>query len=97
MNQQSTANAAAAPAAPVALDGQFHERPFSPISGWLMLPVTLALIAGAVWLVITAAREATPTPILGAIPAFLLFVLSLCGYFIVNPNESRALVLFGHP
>jgi regulator of protease activity HflC (stomatin/prohibitin superfamily) len=96
MNQQSTANAAAASAAPVALDGQFHERPFSPISGWLMLPVTLALIAGAVWLVITAAREATPTPILGAIPAFLLFLISLCGYFIVNPNESRALVLFGH-
>lgn len=95
MNQQSAANASAA-AAPVALDGQFHERPFSPISGWLMLPVTLALIAGAVWLVITAAREATPTPILGAIPAFLLFLISLCGYFIVNPNESRALVLFGH-
>ena len=28
----------------IVLDGQFHEKPFRAISGWLMLPVSLALL-----------------------------------------------------
>jgi regulator of protease activity HflC (stomatin/prohibitin superfamily) len=31
-----------------------------------------------------------------ALPAGVLFFLSLVGYFVVGPNDSRTLVLFGH-
>ncbi|NBQ14452.1 MAG: SPFH domain-containing protein [Proteobacteria bacterium] len=65
----------------IVLDGQFHEKPFRAISGWLMLP---------------AARNQEPGVGLLAIPCMLLFILSLVGYFVISPNESRALVLFGH-
>ena len=78
------------------LDGKFHESPFRPFSGWLLAPVSVALLGGAVLLVVTAARHSEPLPGLLAVPCGILFLLSLCGYFIVNPNESRALVLFGH-
>ena len=78
------------------LDGKFHEGPFRPFSGWLLAPVSVALLGGAVLLVVTAARHSGPLPGLLAVPCGILFLLSLCGYFIVNPNESRALVLFGH-
>ena len=80
----------------IVLDGQFHEKPFRAISGWLMLPVSLALLAAPVLLLVFAARNHEPGVGLLAIPCMLLFLLSLVGYFVISPNESRALVLFGH-
>jgi vacuolar-type H+-ATPase subunit I/STV1 len=81
---------------PIAPDGQFKERPFAPLSGWLLLPVTLGLAALAVGSVVTAVRRGEPPVALLALPAGVLFFLSLVGYFVVGPNDSRTLVLFGH-
>ncbi len=78
---------------PIATDGQFRERPFSPLSGWLVLPLTLGLAACAVAAVVMADQ---PPVALLAVPCALLFLLSLFGYFVVGPNDSRTLVLFGH-
>lgn len=86
----------AAPLSPMVLDGQFRERGFRPVSGWLMLPVSLVLLAAPVLFVVHAVRNEAPAAVLLAIPCGLLFVLSVIGYFVVSPNDSRTLVLFGH-
>ena len=41
------------------LDGKFHESPFRPFSGWLLAPVSVALLGGAVLLVVMAARHSS--------------------------------------
>ena len=81
---------------PIAPDGQFRERPFVPLSGWLLLPVSLGLAALAVGSVVTAVRSGEPPVALVALPSGFLFLLSLVGYFVIGPNDSRTLVLFGH-
>ena len=81
---------------PIAPDGQFRERPFAPLSGWLLLPVSLGLAAVAVGAVVTAVRTGEPPIALLALPSGFLFLLSLVGYFVIGPNDSRTLVLFGH-
>ena len=72
-----------------------RETTFSPLSGYLMLLVTFGFLAGAVGLIAAgAALEAPPIALLAA-PCGIGFVLSLPGYFVVEPNMGRALVLFG--
>jgi len=65
-----------------------NEKKIKPGSGYLMLLVLLALIVGMVIGVLVANN-----------PAFLalmpLVVLFLRGFFVVNPNGSMVMVLFG--
>jgi regulator of protease activity HflC (stomatin/prohibitin superfamily) len=73
------------------------------VSGWIVLPVILAGAGFLVFLVITAAvtdgeSNILPSPAV-AVPLFglgipTLIVLST-GFFTVNPNEARVLLLFG--
>ena len=64
------------------------EKSFSPINGYLMLLVVLILIA---------------LPVLGFIFAKMIWMVAILffgllfsvGFFVVNPNESMVLVLFG--
>jgi regulator of protease activity HflC (stomatin/prohibitin superfamily) len=73
------------------------EKPFDPISAWPVLAGQILLLATT----IVAARQAivhTDNDLIA--PGLLgvgvpLVVLMLCGYFVVSPNDSRALVLFG--
>lgn len=78
------------------LDSQFHERTFHPFSGWLLLPVVLAILAYGVLAFAKAVNSHSPEPLVIAIPLILLFLICLFGFFVVSPNESRAMVLFGH-
>jgi regulator of protease activity HflC (stomatin/prohibitin superfamily) len=75
-----------------------RERAYSTPSGWLMLPILLLGLGGSIWLIGTvASAEPDPNPLIMA-PALLLiplFVLLFVGFFIVNPNESKVLTLFG--
>ena len=73
------------------------EKPFAPISAWPVLAGQILLLATT----IVATRSAVlhvdsdlaPAGVLGAgVPLVLLL---LFGYFVVSPNDSRALVLFG--
>ncbi|MDA1265451.1 MAG: SPFH domain-containing protein [Planctomycetota bacterium] len=72
------------------------ETSFSALSGWLILFGMLAF--WAVYIPIGAlAPIEMPNPwyITGLVVAAILSFVSLFGYFIVNPNMSRVLVLFG--
>jgi len=71
------------------------EKVVRPVSGVLMFLVFLAGIAVAAWLF----RRSAPVPdTRGVVASVLLFgfmVFGLTGIFVVNPNEAKALTLFG--
>ncbi|MGB0838871.1 MAG: SPFH domain-containing protein [Chitinophagales bacterium] len=64
------------------------EKNLHPISGYTVTFISLALVAG----VVTGIFIRNPFII---IPCLILFALLLPGYFIVNPNDSKVLILFG--
>jgi regulator of protease activity HflC (stomatin/prohibitin superfamily) len=74
------------------------DKPLRLMSGWTMLPITLvagpALIATFVWLV----SQNTPSPafILLTVVGFVVWLIHLAGYLVVNPNEARVVVFFGN-
>lgn len=65
-----------------------EEKKVKPISGWLMLPLLVALVAVIIYTGVSLNQ-----------PAWLisLFIplISMIGLFIVNPNQSIVLILFG--
>ena len=65
-----------------------EEKTVKPISGWVMLPALLAMISGVIYLTATFRHPAWL--LLGLIPLVMMI-----GLFIVNPNQSTVLVLFG--
>lgn len=72
----------------------------STISGWGMLPIVLALVIGGPILFVSAivlghGRDPALLTIFGAIVAEILGVFLLTGFFTLQPNEARVLVLFG--
>jgi regulator of protease activity HflC (stomatin/prohibitin superfamily) len=72
-----------------------RERDNHGIPGIPVLLLLLALIAGAVYLLVEAIRAESLTLLFTAIPSLLLLALLLAGLFLVNPNESKVLQLFG--
>jgi len=79
------------------------ERPATALAGWPMLLVTVATllcgIAVFVSLLLDAdhlAGGAVAVRILSAIGLELLSVLLIVGFFTLQPNEARVLILFGH-
>jgi regulator of protease activity HflC (stomatin/prohibitin superfamily) len=79
-----------------------NENQTSAVNGWLMLSVNLALLLGAIaWLVsliVHAARANDPSILWWLVPAILLKLLAiilLSGFFTLQPNEARVLILFG--
>ena len=72
-----------------------QETPFGPLSGWPILLLTLAGWIGLITIGALAVDDANPFFILTLVLSALGTFASLFGYFIVNPNMSRALVLFG--
>lgn len=78
-----------------------HEYEVRGIPGWLMLLVSIALFAGGVWSIVALARLSEQGGTVGGmevgrlIVLWLLWSLSLPGFFIVEPNGSKVLLLFG--
>ena len=60
-----------------------------------MLLFEILLFAGALTLLIRGAEHHDPAQILPAVAGLLVFVLCMPGFFIVEPNLGRVLVLFG--
>lgn len=72
-----------------------REQVVSVVSGWLMLPVALVLaLAGPALIVSGIQTGSGPVVALGGL-LLLAFVVSLSGFFTLQPNEARVLVLFG--
>ena len=76
------------------------ERVVTVMRGALMLPVTILLALATValfWVSIAKGSEDSPlwVPFVAAFVTLGLWILTLPGYFTLQPNESRVLVLFG--
>jgi regulator of protease activity HflC (stomatin/prohibitin superfamily) len=77
-----------------------HEREFQPLPGMPFLLLVLAAFPTAVWIFITGAQAAEANQggvlqIFGAMALFLAASLATGGFFIVEPNGSKVLLLFG--
>lgn len=67
------------------------------VSGWLMLPLLIVIEATLAWLLIRTFTGGNPTPGV-AVPVIAALALNsflFAGFFIVNPNDAKALLLFG--
>src|SRR5262245_19773028 len=77
-----------------------QERHGSTLSGWPMLPISIGLLALGIYLVVHSAtllHQGRSGGLL-LLLAILLIVLSLIswgGFFTLQPNEARVLILFG--
>lgn len=79
-----------------------HEQQVKVLSGWVMLPVVIALILGGPAVLIHAivsGANAVGHPywgflVLGILTEILGIVLAI-GFFTLQPNEARVLILFG--
>jgi regulator of protease activity HflC (stomatin/prohibitin superfamily) len=65
-----------------------HEKVVISISGYIMLLVLFVVLAG---MIVLAVQTQHPASFLLALPALLIIL----GFFTVNPNGSKVLVLFG--
>jgi regulator of protease activity HflC (stomatin/prohibitin superfamily) len=75
------------------------EREKIVLNGWLMLPVTFAAVIGGVALIIQAVNNGGGhwgwAELTGAIFIELAGILMVPGFFTLQPNEARVLLLFG--
>ena len=79
-----------------------REREVHVINGWLMLPINILLLLGAIALLIYSIAAGAK---IGGPPLWGFFILSLLmipasivmmvGFFTLQPNEARVLILFG--
>jgi regulator of protease activity HflC (stomatin/prohibitin superfamily) len=68
------------------------------VSGWVMLPLLLATEAALLFLLYSAIDASDDGPTLAVAAALFGMVVSgllFIGFFIVNPNDAKALLLFG--
>jgi len=80
------------------------EKAGATLSGWLVLPITIILTAGGIWVLThyttqTNAAGHTETMAWAVWVGFIalaLGVLSMGGFFALQPNEARVLILFGN-
>jgi regulator of protease activity HflC (stomatin/prohibitin superfamily) len=70
------------------------ERIVSAMNGWGMVIVNFALLAGAAFMLGTTTGMAGPIHFVGALLA-LTGVIMVGGYFTLQPNQARVLILFG--
>ncbi len=72
-----------------------QERIRTVQSGWVMLPVVLVAWVMVPLLIIGAALDEAPILLLFGIVLFLINFIMSMGFFALQPNEARVLVLFG--
>ena len=77
-------------------EAQFRERAFSPFSGWIIFPLWVLLFLVGISVFVEGVKRGNPPQIISAVLTWLFLLINACGFFIVGPNESRVLVLFGH-
>ena len=72
-----------------------REQVRDAISGWVMLPLLVALEIGLFVLFATGVDAGRPLLFVPAFPAMIITFVLLLGFFVVNPNEAKVLLLFG--
>ena len=72
-----------------------RERPASTFNGYVMLLVELALFA-LIFVGFGLATDSNPVPgILIMALSFILLLAAACGFYLLQPNQAAALLLFG--
>jgi regulator of protease activity HflC (stomatin/prohibitin superfamily) len=76
------------------------ERPVRAFNGWAMLVLLIALLIGNIVLLISLAAgtergSAPPLMFFLSILLFPVLIILMVGFFTLQPNEARVLVLFG--
>ena len=76
------------------------ERPIPVFNGWIMLMLLFALLIGNIVLLINIAAglergSAPPLLFFLSILFFPVLIILMVGFFTLQPNEARVLVLFG--
>lgn len=74
------------------MSGEVEAKPFA---GAPMLVLYLALLGVAIWLSVLAGNTEAPCAIAGTVAAWIVWALISPGFFVVEPNGSKVLVLFG--
>src|SRR5258708_5548727 len=72
-----------------------HEKVVRPLSGLLALVVLLGGIAVNLLLFLRAAQRDDPQGFAASVVLFVLLLISLGGFVLVQPNEASVLTLFG--
>ena len=72
-----------------------HEREVSVASGWVALPIVLVLLAVGTFLLVYGAVNEAAGSIVAGVLLQTVFLFSLSGFFTLQPNEARVLMLFG--
>ena len=72
-----------------------QEKPTTAVSGFPVLVLVFALYGIAAWLIVTAARTENPWFGVAAAAVILLNFVLMPGFFTVQPNTARVLLLFG--
>lgn len=70
------------------------EKIITPRSGWLMLFVSLVLMAVSIVCFALGANQKPPLIVVGIVASLALFIV-LSGFIAIEPNSSRVLTLFG--
>lgn len=77
------------------------EKPYRPLSGWVPLLITIALLIGGPWILISGAVglgnrvSGAGLMLAGGIVAVVIGFVMLFGFIAIAPNQARVLLLFG--
>lgn len=72
-----------------------HERETTVTSGWVMLPIVLALLAAGLAVTLYGVDQGPRWLAVVGVALLVAFFVALAGFFTLQPNEARVLVLFG--
>jgi regulator of protease activity HflC (stomatin/prohibitin superfamily) len=72
------------------------EKSARKMNGYVMLLFVLALTLFNIYLLVMMIQLELPGMLIVFIPSMLVNLLTLIGFFIVQPNEARVLVMFGN-
>ena len=73
-----------------------QERKANTSNGGMMLLLSLVVLAVLIWLIVELIADENPVNGLGTILLSIVFVLQLCGFYTLQPNEGAAITLFGN-
>lgn len=73
-----------------------QERKANTSNGGMMLLLSLVVLSVLVWLIIGLIADESAFNGIGVIVLSLVWVLQLCGFYTLQPNEGAAITLFGN-
>src|SRR5687768_5584754 len=77
------------------MGSMLREKPFRATNGYLALVITIILFGVSIWQLVMWAQEGIAFGIVAWSFIALLTALAWVGFFTVQPNEAKAITLFG--